>query len=61
MKALGKVFLTAALTLGFAAAAQAYPSVFPTGVTINKPDKAYNGYTVIGPLRATGHAFRSST
>ena len=55
MRSFGKVLLASLLALGFTASAQAYPSVFPTGVTINKPDKAYNGYTVIGPMRATGH------
>lgn len=55
MRSFGKVLLAPVLALAFTATAQAYPSVFPTGVTINKPDKAYNGYTIIGPMRATGH------
>lgn len=41
--------------LGLTGSAFAWPSVFPTGVTINNPEKAYNGYTIIGPLRATPH------
>jgi hypothetical protein len=27
----------------------AYPSVYPTGTTIYKPDKAWNGYTILDP------------
>ena len=43
------------MILGMAGTASAYPSVFPTGVTINKPDKTCSGYTVLNPLRATPH------
>ena len=55
MRPIGKTFIALGLLLGMAGTASAYPSVFPTGVTINKPDKAYNGYTVLNPLRATPH------
>ena len=44
MRPFGKAFMALGLLLGMAGTAAAYPSVFPTGVTINKPDKAYNGY-----------------
>ena len=43
------------MILGMAGTASAYPSVFPTGVTINKPDKTCSGYTALNPLRATPH------
>jgi hypothetical protein len=33
-----------------AAAAAAAPTVYPTGVTIYEPSKAWNGYTVLSPL-----------
>ncbi len=47
--------LAALAILALASLAFAYPSVFPVGVTICKPDKVYPGYTVLNPLRATPH------
>lgn len=52
---LKQVLLAATLSLLGISQAYAYPTIFPTGVTINKPDRAYNGYTILNPLRATPH------
>ena len=55
MRSFGKHLMVLGMILGMAGTASAYPSVFPTGVTINKPDKTCSGYTVLNPLRATPH------
>lgn len=55
MRSFGKHLMVLGMVLGMAGTASAYPSVFPTGVTINKPDKTCSGYTVLNPLRATPH------
>lgn len=55
MRSFGKHLMVPGMILGMAGTASAYPSVFPTGVTINKPDKTCSGYTVLNPLRATPH------
>jgi hypothetical protein len=41
----------AGLFIPFAATAPAAPSVFPTGVTLYRPDSTWNGYTVLSRLR----------
>ncbi len=40
------IFLTCILVLASACCLWAFPSVFPHGTTIYKPDKAYSGYTI---------------
>ncbi len=45
-----KVLLASLLILALAAAAQAAPTVYPTGTVLYKPDKAYNGFLLIGFL-----------
>ena len=40
------ILLSLLLVLGSACCLWAFPSVFPHGTTIYKPDKAYNGYTI---------------
>ena len=55
MKTLKSCLLGLALVMGVAGTACAAPTVFPTGVTIYNPEKAYNGYTLLCVLRATPH------
>ena len=47
-----KVSVSLLLALGLScavpAASQAVPTTYPSGVTFYNPEKAYNGYTVIG-------------
>jgi hypothetical protein len=40
------IFLSLLIVLASACCLWAFPSVFPHGTTIYKPDKAYNGYTI---------------
>lgn len=47
MKKLCILFFAAIMGFGAVSAAFAAPSVFPTGVTIYDPEKAYNGYVLI--------------
>lgn len=46
-----KALAATVLAIAAAAAVLAAPSVFPTGTTIYDPAKAWNGYTVLSPLR----------
>lgn len=55
MRTLKSCLLGLALVMGVAGTACAAPTVFPTGVTIYNPEKAYNGYTLLCVLRATPH------
>ena len=55
MNRLKSCALALTLALGVAGTAAAAPTVFPTGVTIYNPEKAYNGYTLLCVLRATPH------
>jgi hypothetical protein len=47
--------LTACLLAFLAATIYARPTVYPTGTTIYKPDKCWNGFTVF-PIKVTGEA-----
>src|SRR5688572_28749724 len=48
---LGKRLLgVLAIVVGALSAANAAPSVYPTGVTIYDPARTWNGYTVLSPL-----------
>ena len=50
MKKSSRIYLTVLLAFGvtllFVCFAYANPTIFPTGVTLYKPDKAWNGYTI---------------
>ncbi|OPX41797.1 MAG: hypothetical protein B1H13_00025 [Desulfobacteraceae bacterium 4484_190.3] len=55
---MGKVFLRLFVTsvIFMPGILFAFPSVFPTGVTIYKPDKCWNGYTVLSNVMPGTHA-----
>ena len=49
------IFLTTAVMVLFPLeGGQSFPTVYPTGVTIYQPDRAWNGYTIFGDVDALG-------
>lgn len=48
VRSLGTPILCAGAILVMAGTAEAVPTVYPTGTVLYKPDKAYNGYLLLG-------------
>ncbi|MBW1667108.1 MAG: aryl-sulfate sulfotransferase [Deltaproteobacteria bacterium] len=46
------------MVMAVAVSVYAWPAVFPTGTTLYKPDKAFNGYTLYAPNDAKGKALK---
>ncbi len=60
---MNRILATALISLGMGTTVflHAWPTVYPTGTTIYKPDKAYNGYTLYAPLGNGGRDFQAGS
>jgi outer membrane protein assembly factor BamB len=61
MSITGKSTLFLCLALGMSLFLFAWPTVYPTGTTLYKPDKSYNGYTLYSPMGNGGQGLEVGT